>query len=225
MKTVILAAGVGKRFKGLDIPKPLTLLANGKSILGLQIETLSHYISLDELIIIVGYHKEKIMEQFPNLLYVYNPDFSEENTAKSLLRAFRKIHEDVLWLNGDVVFHPSALEALLACQKSCMLVNKAPVGNEEVKYKTDSQGRIREVSKQILESQGEALGLNFFKAQDLEILKKNLAMCHKTDYFEKGIELSIQQGASVWSVPVLASQCTEIDFPEDLNRANEILWD
>lgn len=223
MRVVILAAGMGYRLGDADVPKPLTQLSNGKSILELQIETLSHYLPVDQIVLVVGYRKEEFMEKFPNLQFVYNAHYAKENTAKSLLRALRHFHEDVLWINGDVVFHPNVLEEVIAFKKSCMVVNKGPVGEEEVKYRQDASGRILEVSKQVLNPQGEALGINFFKAQDAELLKRNLEKCDDPDYFEKGIESGIQQGMEVWSVSVTHGFCTEVDFPEDLKRANQMI--
>lgn len=222
MKIVILAAGFGLRF-GESEPKPLIQLSNGKSILGLQLDAIRQQASLNDVILVVGYKKEMIMEAFPDLLYVYNPLYVQENTAKSLLRALSKIKEDVLWINGDLIFHPSVLKSILSFKRTCMIVNEGPVGEEEVKYKTNSEGKIREVSKQVAEAQGEALGLNFFTAKDLPRLKHYLAKCAERDYFEKAIEGCIQEGLDVWSLPVPINSCTEIDFHEDLDRANEII--
>jgi choline kinase len=70
---------------------------------------------------------------------------------------------------------------------------------------------------------GEALGINFFKTKDLGVLCQMLELCQENDYFEKGIELAIQQGLDVLCCLVDSSYCTEIDFPEDLTRANQLL--
>lgn len=223
MKVVILAAGKGSRLGGNNLPKPLTHLKGGKTILGLQLEALSAHISLEQVIVIVGYHKEQIMEQFPGLLYVYNPDYATENTAKSLLRALKKLEEDVLWINGDVVFHPAVLSRLLATPRTSMVVNVGKVGEEEVKYRQDEHGRILEVSKTVSCPHGEALGINYCTPGDLARFRANLSLCSRLDYFERGLELCIQQGTDVWSVPVDAQLCTEIDFPEDLAKANQLL--
>lgn len=223
MKIVILAAGAGKRFRSLDLPKPLTRLDNGESILKLQIDALSQYHLLDEIIIVVGYRKEKVIEQFPNLLFVYNPSFAEENTAKSLLRALNKVDDDVLWLNGDVVFQPEILKKILNLKKNGMIVNASSVGDEEVKYRTNKQGKIIEISKQVSQPEGEALGINFFTKKDLPVLKMNLSICAEMDYFEKAIELSISEGISVWPIHVGPLQCAEVDFPEDLKKANQVI--
>ena len=224
MKVVILAAGIGSRLGDPNLPKPLTQLANGLSILEFQLKNLSKNISREDVMIIVGFHKEEIMTRFPDLTFVQNPRFAEENTGKSLLRALENLNEDVLWINGDVVFHPSIPGRLMSLGKSCMLVNQGLVGEEEVKYRTDGSGKILEVSKQVSNPEGEALGLNFFKAQDLPLFIQGLRACSDRDYFEYGIEEAIKRGLAVWTVPVPSHFCTEIDFPEDLKKANQLIF-
>lgn len=223
MKVVILAAGKGSRLGDVDLPKPLTHLATGNSILEHQVAILKEYTSIENVIVIIGYHKEQVMECFPGLLFVYNANYSAENTAKSLLRALNKLDDDVLWLNGDVVMHHSVIGSLLAAPRTSMVVNVGPVGEEEVKYRQNTEGRILEVSKHVENPQGEALGINYWSRKDLEMLRRNLERCDDKDYFEKGIELCIEQGLPVWSVPVDSNLCVEVDFPQDLAKANQLI--
>jgi len=223
MKVIILVAGVGSRLSHSDQPKCLAKLVNGQSILAFQLENLARYLPPKDVILVVGYQKERIQEQFADLAFVENPRFAEENTAKSLERALKGIEEDVLWLNGDVVFHHTILESVLAHRQTVMVVNRAAVGEEEVKYRADGQGNILEVSKEVTNSQGEALGINFFTKEDLVALKKNLKLCEDHDYFEKAIERCIQEGLQISCVTAPFSQCTEVDFPEDLQRANNLI--
>lgn len=226
MKVIILAAGMGTRLDSSEnhAPKPLTKLSDGITLLSHQLSGLAPYLSLDNVIVVVGYHKEDIINSFPHLQYVNNLDFAKENTSKSLLKALEHIHEDVLWLNGDVLFNPSIIQQILLKNQTCMVVNKAQVGEEEVKYRTNDMGHIIEVSKQVKNGEGEALGINFFKKQDLSLLKKHLASCQPNDYFEKGIEESIKEGLKVIPIVVGIDDCVEIDFPEDLAKANKLLY-
>src|SRR5205807_758171 len=94
---------------------------------------------------------------------------------------------------------------------------------EEVKYRTNAQGQILEVSKIVQHPQGEALGINFFTRKDIPLLRQQLDRCHPSDYFEKAIEEGIKQGLSVWAIPIALSDCVEIDFPADLMKANQLL--
>lgn len=226
MKIIILAAGKGSRLGKPGWPKPLTELANGQTILGYQLNAIAGYTSLRDVIVVVGFKKEKILEAYPDLLYLYNPLFAEENTAKSLLRALNHVPpgEDVIWINGDVVFHPAVFESTLAAEQSAMVVTQGEVGEEEVKYRADKQGIILEVSKTVAAAQGEAVGINIFKGEDVELLRYELMhQCTNKDYFEKGIEFCILAGVEVKAVPIASPFCTEIDFPKDLERANELI--
>ncbi len=226
MKVVILVAGLGSRLDSAlnHLPKTLTKLINGKSILQFQLETLSPFVSMDSIYLVVGYKKEAIMDHFPDLTYVYNSHFAEENTAKSLLKALKKIdHDDILWLNGDVVVRREVIESLLKQNRSLMVVNQLEVGEEEVKYRSDNRGKIIEVSKSVSNPQGEALGINFIKKADLNLLRQSLYECHNSDYFEKGIQTAIEKGLEIWKFLIDSKDCSEIDFPEDLIRANQLI--
>lgn len=223
MKVVILAAGQGSRLGDQEHPKPLVPLEDGQSILAHQIHHVRKHVSIDDIFLVVGFRKELFLEAFPDLLFVYSPYYARENTSKSLLRAVKKIDEDLLWINADVVFHPYVLSKLLENRRNAMLVSERKVGEEEVKYKSDSSGHILEVSKSVVDGTGEALGLNFFTAESLPSLQKHLTQCHDDDYFEKAIEGCIQEGMKVHACPIDSDLCTEIDFPEDLKHASGLL--
>lgn len=225
MQVVILAAGRGVRFGAKDVPKALLQLENGKTILAMQIAQLEPHCCVQDICVLVGYQRKLIRQVFPQLTYVENPSFATENTAKSLLRAIEGVPVigDLLWLNGDVVFHPKVLELLLRQRHSAMVVNRAPVGEEEVKYRTDGYGRILEVSKQVHEGEGEAVGINYFTARDIPSLKQALKDCAPMEYFESAVEQCISQGTEVRAVEIATSDCVEIDFPADLLVANERL--
>ncbi|MGK5594799.1 MAG: NTP transferase domain-containing protein [Parachlamydiaceae bacterium] len=224
MKVVILAAGLGSRLDSQShCPKALTKLENGDSLLGWQLKILLRHIPLKDIIVVVGFHYESILTAFPQLPYYYNPHYEEENTAGSLRRALQFIEEDLLWLNGDVIFHPSVLKDILSTDQTCIAVNQAHVGDEEVKYRVDAQGNIIEVSKEVKDPQGEAIGINFFKKADLSKLKAGLNRCQPTDYFEKSIEFAIQEGLQVKGLLIPSKNSCEVDFKEDLEHANFLI--
>lgn len=219
MKAIILAAGIGSRL-GQSCPKPLTPLKNGHSILHNQIINLTKYLDINEIFIVVGFKKELIMETFPDLTFVYNDRFDTSNTAFSLIRGLRKIKdEDVLFLNGDVVFDQRIIGLLIDNGKSCVAVNTEKVGDEEVKYTKNSDGTVKEISKEVKNGLGEAVGINLLKSKDLNIFKSCLKKCSNVDYFEKGLEYAIDSGMKLYPVCVNGLDCIEVDFVEDLQKA------
>jgi len=224
VRVVILAAGVGSRL-GNPSPKPLTELADGRSIMQRALDNLSTRFEPAAVSVVVGFKKDMIMESFPQVSFVYNQNFGETNTSKSLLKGLRLTGRDpVLWLNGDVVFEPALMDLLadhLDRAQSFVAVNTAQVGDEEVKYDLDDAGFIRNLSKEVHPALGEAVGINFVSADDKPYLIARLEDCDDTDYFERGIELVIDKDARRFApVDISAAMCIEVDFAEDLSRAN-----
>lgn len=223
MKAVILAAGIGSRL-GNPKPKPLTRLSNGERIMERQTQYLQNIVSEDDILVVVGFKKDLIMEEFPNLTFVFNNLYDRTNTSKSLLRALKKARdEDVIWLNGDVVFDSKALERVAQSETSCMAVNTSSVGEEEVKYTVSQDGAIREVSKTVENALGESVGINKILAKDIPLFIDMLERCGQDDYFERGIEFGIEEGLKIYPVDVSDILCIEIDFTEDLEKANSEL--
>jgi len=226
MKIIILAAGIGSRL-GNPFPKPLTPLRSGQSIMQQQVEKLIRYFSIDDINVIVGFKKDLIMESFPDLSFIYNQKFDRTNTSKSLLKGVKKYPKSsILWLNGDVVFDDEILEHLLpyiAQDVSFVAVNNSEVGDEEVKYTLDNNKYVHEISKVVKKGLGEAVGINYVANKDLPAFISRLEECEDNDYFERGLELAIQKDSiKVKAVDISQYNCLEVDFEEDLNKANKL---
>ena len=214
---------------GRPWPKPLTPLTDGRTIMRQQVDNLSKAFG-DELRImtVIGFKLELIIESFPNNLYVYNEAYDQTNTNRSLLKALRLSGPGgVLWMNGDVVFDPRVLERVkeyIDRDESFVCVNTAVVGEEEVKYRIDSHGLISELSKQVVDALGESVGINFVADKDKADLISGLEACEDSDYFERGIEITIERNKTKF-IPIDISDlyAVEVDFEEDLTRANSHL--
>ena len=222
---VILAAGMGSRL-GRDLPKPLTELSDGRTIMQQQHDNIRAAFGQDvTLTTVVGYKLEHIVEAFPDVNYVYNEAYDQTNTSKSLLRALTATGKSgVLWLNGDVVFDPQALvraAPLVHADRSFVTVNTSKVSDEEVKYTVDAEGFIAEISKQVVGGLGEAVGINYISSAHKATLIRHLKRVDDQDYFERGIELAIQRDrVRIEPVDISDLYAVEIDFAEDLERAN-----
>ena len=220
MHSVILAAGRGSRLNH-SVPKPLVKLITGESILGRQLRLLRDVVPPSKTVLVVGHQRDLIIGAFPGCIYVVNDRYADTNTAKSLELGLKTVGEDdVLFLNGDVVFEAKVIEALVAYPSSGMAVNRERCGDEEVKYLANQDGMISAVSKAVTEPLGEALGVNMVRRADFYRLLAGLAECNDTDYFERGIELAISRGARFGAVDVTGCTCVEVDYPADLQKAN-----
>jgi choline kinase len=209
------------------LPKPLTELRDGRSIMKQQMDNLAQAFGENfRAMIVVGFKLEAIIERFPEATFVYNELYDQTNTSKSLLKALRASNDGgALWLNGDVVFDPEVLNRvlpLIEADQSFVVVNTAKVSDEEVKYTLSADGYIAQLSKQVVGGLGEAVGINFVSSGDKQALIKRLAEVDDQDYFERGIEVGIESdGLRFQAVDISDLYAVEVDFAEDLERANE----
>ncbi|HEY5222950.1 MAG TPA: phosphocholine cytidylyltransferase family protein [Microbacteriaceae bacterium] len=224
-QVVILAAGMGSRL-GRSLPKPLTELGDGRTIMQQQFDNIHHAFGTKvKVTLVVGYKLEHIIEAFPDASFVYNEQYDQTNTSKSLMRALQASGSGgVLWMNGDVVFDPTVLDRaaeMMERDQSFVTVNTSKVSDEEVKYTTSAEGFIEKLSKTVKGALGEAVGINYVSSRDKAGLLRQLQRVEDQDYFERGIELAIAQDRMlVEPVDISDLYAVEVDFAEDLERAN-----
>ncbi|HEX2893125.1 MAG TPA: phosphocholine cytidylyltransferase family protein [Marmoricola sp.] len=228
IQVVILAAGLGTRL-GKPHPKPLTPLSTGESIMRRAVDSLRTAYG-DEVFVtaVVGFKLDLVIEAMPDISFVYNEVYDSTNTSKSLLKALRLSQPGgVLWMNGDVVFDRRVLDLIhdkIEAGRSFVCVNTDSVAEEEVKYTLDGEGYIAELSKSVVGGLGEAIGINFVSAADKAGLIARLEEADDQDYFERGLELAIERdGMRVEAVDISRYQVVEVDFEDDLSRANSFV--
>lgn len=220
MKAVILAAGVGSRL-GRPLPKTLSILPTGETILGRQLRIFRE-LGIREVIVVVGFKKNLIMEQHPDAYYRYNPIYYITNTSKSLLCALADADDDIIWANGDVVFDPAVVKAVIETDANIVAVDKKKCGEEEVKYTTGPDGTITAIAKTIENGEGEAVGVNKVLAPHIPALREALARCDDDDYFERGLEYMLSRNVPFTPIDISEHRCIEVDFPEDWKQAQQL---
>lgn len=214
---------------GRPLPKPLTELGDGRTIMRQQIDNLDWTFGDSyRLLIVVGFKLEAIIERFPEASFVYNEMFDQTNTSKSLLKALSATPDGgVLWMNGDVVFDSKVLDRMkesIAAGQSCIAVNRSRVSDEEVKYTVDDDGFIRELSKSVVGGLGEAVGINYISETDKASFIERLRGVGDQDYFERGLEVAVERdGVKLLPIDISDLYAVEIDFDDDLTAANSAM--
>ena len=95
------------------------------------------------------------------------------------------------------------------------------MSDEEVKYTTDAEGFIKELSKTVKGGLGEAVGINYISRDAKATLLRQLKKVGDQDYFERGIELAIEEdNLLIEPIDISDLYAVEVDFAEDLERAN-----
>ena len=116
MKAVILAAGEGKRLRPFTetMPKVMLPVAN-KPVLEYVFDAVKKS-GIDEIIVVVGYKKEVIMEYFKDYKDVkitYVNQVKQLGTAHALLQAKKSIKDSFIVLAGDNIIDESSISKLM----------------------------------------------------------------------------------------------------------------
>ena len=120
MKAIILAAGRGQRLRPITDTVPKCLVpVNGRPILEYQLAALSGS-GIRKCVVVVGYLASQIEQRFGSsyggmdISYVFNPEFSSTNNIYSLWLARHEVDDDILLLEGDLLFEKDIIAELLS---------------------------------------------------------------------------------------------------------------
>jgi L-glutamine-phosphate cytidylyltransferase len=194
-------------------------------ILDLQIKNFKNVLDIDlkDIIVVVGYKKELITENYPELSFVCNEDYESTGTAKSLLKGAKlAINNDLLWINGDVVFDPDILNMIVKNKDHNVVVVDNKYSREvEIKYNIDNQGFVKDVSKDMENSIGELIGINLIKKDAIPQFIYNLELSDDLDYFDRAIQKTIKDGHKFIPLNIGDKFSIEIDYIHELETAEK----
>ncbi len=185
---------------------------------------------INQIVVVVGFQAERIRRTCgPDVEYVENPIFAETNSLYSLWLARHLLGEGFVVMNSDVFFHPQLLRDLLTSQyRDAILVSwrdQTEYGDEEMKVKVRG-GQLVDISKTMdpNEADGENVGIVKFGADGACALAKELdkliADGAKKSWAPRAF-LEFSKIRPLHAVSTRGFPWIEIDFPDDLRRAQE----
>ena len=153
MKAIILAAGVGKRLGDFTKSAPKCLLPIGKeTVLGREIRILQETgFSKKDIIVMGGYKSELLNDYDINLLI--NEQYESTDNSYTLGMALEGISDDVIIMDGDLVFDKQMLVQLIECShKNAILTHKSSDLDESTGISVRDDGSISAIGKNIINS-------------------------------------------------------------------------
>lgn len=129
-EAVILAAG-----KQRDFDKPTgSLIIDSETIIERTIRLLTNF-GIEKIIVITGYENEilrKIIEPYKNVTSVYNKNYINSGTMKSLACAENIISGDFILIESDLLFEERAIKSVLdEKERDCVLITDVSgIGDE-----------------------------------------------------------------------------------------------
>ncbi len=231
MKTVILAAGQGRRLSPLTNNMPKCLVdIKGESLLDYSFKSLLHN-GINEVILVTGYLGDKIKRRLGNIYnsikitYVDNSEYLETDSLFSLLCAKDLIDDAVLVIESDLLYTPSAIKKILSAkEENIILTSKISGSGDEILVYTDESNYITNLGKDLNrdKSSGEFIGISKLTKDFVNELAK--IRDNKKLWLEEGILKLAKKGTPISSLCVEDLIWTKIDTQEDLQRAREITY-
>jgi len=234
MNAIILAAGVARRLAPLtDKTHKALLPVGGRPVLARMLLALADS-GIRETTIVVGHCADQVRALAGKRLgrmairYIENPAYTK-GSVLSLYAAREQLTEPALVMDADVLFPREFLRRLLAVPApSALLIDRgfADTG-EEVKLYT-RRDRVIALGKKVVPETWEAVGegVGFFKCgaaagpEFVQAMEQVIASGDGLNEYEDALHILLQRVHVGW-VDVTGLPWTEIDFAEDLRRAED----
>jgi choline kinase len=235
---IILAAGVGNRL-GDDHDGPKVLLKfGGRSLLERRLDTLAAC-GVGAVSITVGYHEEMVRAEVQRISpplevrFIENPRYRQGSLLSLLVqRATLEEGRPVLVMDGDVLHDSRMIDRLLSGAGDAVLLVDPELepGDEPVKvcFRGETIVDLRKRPEFPHDRHGESVGFFRFSPSMAARLGAQCAAMEDLsngmlEYEEAIRELILAEPARFSAEDVGDLPWTEIDFPEDVVRAREII--
>jgi len=231
MKAVILAAGVGKRLWPVTQHRPKCLIKiGGRSLLHRYLQSLAE-VGIRRADIVVGYKQEMIRAAVDENSYGVQVNFLvneqfHRGSISSLWIARTALDDDVVVMDADVLFHRQILRRLVQSPYSTALLMDESVKQtgEECMVVVEG-GRVIALTKRMpLHYDYAGEGVGFLKVRQADTPHVVASLRTHVDReawqmeYEDGL-LDFFREVKVGHEKIGGLPWTEIDFPEDVEKA------
>ena len=133
LTVVLLCAGNGRRMKSHG-SKSLIQLTSDENIIQRQIRVITTRYPKAEIIVVVGFQAEKVIKCIPKgVKIVENEMFDDTSSVRSALLALRICsNNNLLLINGDMVFDAKAIEIASSRVSAVLVDNTGKIAKEKV---------------------------------------------------------------------------------------------
>ena len=231
MKAVILAAGVGKRLWQVTQHRPKCLIEfGGKTLLQRYLESLAS-LGVQRADVVVGYKQEMIRAAVEGTTYgikvsfLVNEQF-HRGSISSLWMARTVLDDDVIVMDADVLFHREILRRLVQSPyPNALLMDDSVKQTGEECMVVAEGGRVIALTKKMpsrYDLAGEGVGFLKVRHADTPHVVASLRTFVDRDAWQMEYEdalIGFFREVKVGYEVIGGLPWTEIDFPEDIEKA------
>jgi choline kinase len=240
-KAIILSAGQGSRLGHLVDDRPKCLIEfGGRTLLDRQLDTLAAN-GVGEAVVVTGFHDDMVNASVarrsggPKVRTIYNPFYKVADNLGSLFMAREELTGDCLVWNGDTLVSDALMAKVVGNDRAgiCVTIDrKDGYDEDDMKVVVEGDGRLRAIGKRISKDvNGESIGLLAFRSGGAErfreAIERDIRAPEGTTIWYLRVIHHLAETSEVWTFDINGEEWGEVDFPEDVERARELVaaWD
>jgi len=123
VRALILGAGRGEVKEERRVPPPMCLLTDlhGSRVLDWILSAL-RYANIHDITFVGGYRIEEVGEKYPDLSYIYNPEWETSGVLESFYNGKEVVDCPLLVSYADIVYHPDVCKKLIENSSSMITI-------------------------------------------------------------------------------------------------------
>ena len=241
-QAIILSAGQGSRLGHLTQDRPKCLIEfGGRTLLDRQLDTLAAN-GIDQAVVVTGFRDDQIEAALerrrtagegPRVRTIFNPFYKVADNTGSLFMAREALSGDTLVWNGDTMVSPALMARVVANDRPgiCVTIDRKADGYDADDMKVvEEGGRLRAIGKRLAARDGvnaESIGLLAFRGDGAERFRTAIESAMRspegTQIWYLRVIHHLSQWSDVWTLDIQGEQWGEVDFPEDVATAEELV--
>ncbi|MFP5329378.1 MAG: NTP transferase domain-containing protein [Alphaproteobacteria bacterium] len=240
-KAIILSAGQGSRLGHLTDERPKCLIEfGGRTLLDRQLDTLAAC-GVASATVVTGFRDDLVEKALarrsggPKVKTVYNPFYKVADNLGSLFMAREELAGDCLVWNGDTLVSDRLMAKVVGNDRSgiCVTIDrKDSYDADDMKVVVSENGRLEAIGKRISKGvNGESIGLLAFRGDGAktfrEAIERDMRTPEGTTIWYLRVIHHLAERSEVWTLDIAGEEWGEVDFPEDVERAQALVagWD
>lgn len=225
LSIIIPAAGMGRRMKAYG-PKPLIPLGvqDNETVIGRQQCILRKLYPFSQIIVVVGYEADMVMNHLDDTIAVENEMFEQTNVVRSIAMGLRAVSPDcknVLIVYGDLVFNKETVTIphyIISKGLSAAIVGQ--MGDEEVGV-TIVDGRITQCAYDLDTKWAQIV---YLTGRELDIFKRVVWNRNHARWFGfEALNAVLHNGGILHAISPRGMKIAEIDTAKDIEKARNII--
>lgn len=239
-QAIILSAGQGSRLGHLTHDRPKCLIPfAGRTLLDRQLDTLANA-GVARAVIVTGFGEAQVEEALarrrragegPDTRTVFNPFYKVADNTGSLFMAREALAGDTLVWNGDTMVSTQLMARVVANPQpgiSVTIDRKAEGYDADDMKVVEEGGRLRAIGKRLAEGvNAESIGLLAFREDGAATFRAAIEEAMRgpegTQIWYLRVIHHLAQSQNVWTLDISGEEWGEVDFPEDVARAEELV--